>query len=163
MVRAFYAACVLRCRMFKHLLLATDGSALAAKGVKSGVRLAKALGARVTGVYVIEPYLPPMAPEAAVMATSALDPRDYEKAAEAQATKALARLEREARSADVRCATQFVTAPQPWQGMLKVARAKSCDGIVMASHGRGGLGGLLLGSQTARVLAHSKIPVLVIR
>jgi len=97
------------------------------------------------------------------MATAALDPRDYEKAAEAQAAKALTRLEREARSAEVRCTTQFVTAPQPWQGILKVARAKRCDAIVMASHGRGGLGGLILGSQTARVLAHSKLPVLVIR
>ena len=149
--------------MFKHILLPTDGSALAAKGVKSGVRLAKALGARVTGVFVIAPYLPPMAPEAAVMAASALDPRDYDKAAQAQATKALARLEREARDAEVRCATQSVTAAQPWQGILKVARARRCDAVVIASHGRGGLGGLILGSQTARVLAHSKIPVLVIR
>jgi nucleotide-binding universal stress UspA family protein len=149
--------------MFKHVLLPTDGSALAAKGVKSGVRLAKALGARVSGVYVIEPYLPPMVPEAAVMATAALDPRDYQKATEAQAAKALTRLEREARGADVRCTTQFVTAPQPWQGILKVARARRCDAIVIASHGRGGLGGLILGSQTARVLAHSKLPVLVIR
>jgi nucleotide-binding universal stress UspA family protein len=163
MVRAFYAACMLGSRMFKHLLLPTDGSALAAKGVKSGVRLAKALGARVTGVYVIEPYLPPMMPEAAVMGASALDPREYEKAAQAQAAKALARLEREARAAGVRSAKESVTAPQPWQGILKVARAKRCDGVVIASHGRGGLGGLLLGSQTARVLAHSKIPVLVIR
>ena len=115
------------------------------------------------GVFVIAPYLPPMAPEAAVMAASALDPRDYDKAAQAQATKALARLEREARGAEVRCATQSVTAAQPWQGILKVARARRCDAVVIASHGRGGLGGLILGSQTARVLAHSKIPVLVIR
>jgi nucleotide-binding universal stress UspA family protein len=149
--------------MYKHILLPTDGSALAAKGVKSGVRLAKALGARVTGVYVMEPYIPPMMPEATVLGASALDPRDYEKAAQAQAAKALARLERDARGADVRCATQAVTAPQPWQGILKVARARGCDAIVIASHGRGGLGGLILGSQTARVLAHSKIPVLVIR
>lgn len=149
--------------MFKHLLLPTDGSALAAKGVKTGVRLAKALGARVTGVYVIEPYLPTMVPEGAVMAAPAFDPRDYESAAAAQAEKALARLEREARGAGLRCAKQSVTAAQPWQGILKVARAKSCDAVVIASHGRGGLGGLILGSQTARVLAHSKIPVLVIR
>lgn len=149
--------------MFKHLLLPTDGSALAAKGVKTGVRLAKTLGARVTGVYVIEPYLPTMVPEGAVMAAPAFDPREYEKAAGAQAAKALARVEREAQSAGLRCATQSITAPQPWQGILKVARAKSCDALVIASHGRGGLGGLILGSQTARVLAHSKIPVLVIR
>jgi nucleotide-binding universal stress UspA family protein len=149
--------------MFRHLLLPTDGSALAAKGVKSGVRLAKALDARVTGVYVIEPYLPPIVPEAAVMATSALDPREYDKAVKAHAAKALARLEREARGAKLRCATQSVSAAQPWQGILKVARARRCDAIVIASHGRGGLGGLILGSQTARVLAHSKLPVLVIR
>jgi len=149
--------------MFKHLLLPTDGSALAAKGVKTGVRLAKALRARVTGVYVIEPYLPTMVPEGAVMAAPAFDPREYEKAAQAQAAKALARLEGEARGAKLRCATRSITAAQPWQGILKVARARSCDAIVIASHGRGALGGLILGSQTARVLAHSKIPVLVIR
>jgi len=117
----------------------------------------------VSGVYVIEPYLPPMMPEASVLGASALDPRDYEKAAGAQAAKALARLERDARGAEVRCATQAVTAAQPWQGILKAARARGCDAIVIASHGRSALGGLLLGSQTARVLAHSKIPVLVIR
>lgn len=149
--------------MFKHILLPTDGSALAAKGVKTGVRLAKALGARVTGVYVIEPYLPPIMPETAVIAGAALDPRDYDKATKGQAAKALARVESDARGAEVRCATQSVSATQPWQGILKVARAKDCDAIVIASHGRGGLGGLILGSQTARVLAHSKIPVLVIR
>jgi len=149
--------------MFKHILLPTDGSALAAKGVKTGVRLAKALGARVTGLYVIEPYLPPIMPETAMMAGAALDPRDYDKATKGHAAKALARLDGEARGAGVRCATQSVSAAQPWQGILKVARARGCDAIVIASHGRGGLGGLILGSQTARVLAHSKIPVLVIR
>jgi nucleotide-binding universal stress UspA family protein len=149
--------------MFKHILLPTDGSALAAKGVKTGVRLAKALGARVTGVYVIEPYLPPIMPETAMMAGAALDPRDYDKATKAHAAKALARLDGEARRAEVRCATQSVSAAQPWQGILTVARARGCDAIVIASHGRGGRGGLILGSQTARVLAHSKIPVLVIR
>ncbi|HZS65988.1 MAG TPA: universal stress protein [Burkholderiales bacterium] len=149
--------------MFKHILLPTDGSALAAKGVKTGVRLAKALGARVTGVYVIEPYLPPIMPETAVMAGAALDPGDYDKATKGHAAKTLARLESDARGAQVRCATQSVSAAQPWQGILKVARARGCDAIVIASHGRGGLGGLILGSQTARVLAHSKIPVLVIR
>jgi nucleotide-binding universal stress UspA family protein len=102
-------------------------------------------------------------PETAMMAGGALDPRDYDKATKGHAAKALARLDGEARGAEVRCATQSVSAAQPWQGILKVARARGCDAIVIASHGRGGLGGLILGSQTARVLAHSKIPVLVIR
>lgn len=63
----------------------------------------------------------------------------------------------------MRCATRHVTGGQPWQAILKVARAAKCDAVVMSSHGRGGLGGLLLGSETTRVLANSKIPVLVVR
>jgi len=63
----------------------------------------------------------------------------------------------------VRCATQVVTDPQPWGGILRAAHSQKCDLIAMASHGHGALGGLILGSQTHRVLAHSKTPVLVIR
>jgi nucleotide-binding universal stress UspA family protein len=149
--------------MFKHILIPTDGSPLAAKGARSGIRLAKALGARVTGVYVIGPYVPPMGPDVTVMYIPGTSPQEYDKAARAQAAKALAVIEREAKAADVRCTTQTVEALHPWQGILKVARAKKCDVVAMASHGRSGLGGLILGSETARVLAHSKIPVLVTR
>jgi nucleotide-binding universal stress UspA family protein len=149
--------------MFKHILIPTDGSRLALKGIKAGVRLAKALGAKVTGVYVILPYVPPMYAEAAVMYVPGATPQDYEKAAKAHAAKSLAVIERAARSAGVRCATRQVTDLHPWQGILKAARARKCDAIAMASHGRSGLGGLILGSETARVLAHSKTPVLVVR
>ena len=148
--------------MFKHLLLPTDGSPLALKGVKAGLRLAKALGARVTGVYVIAPYIPPISPEAG-MYVPGTDMGDYDKAAQAHGEKALAEVKRAADAAGVRCATQVVTRGQPWEGILKAASKAKCDAIVIASHGRGALGGLLLGSQTSRVLAHSKIPVLVIR
>jgi nucleotide-binding universal stress UspA family protein len=148
--------------MFKHILLPTDGSALAMKGVKTGVRLAKALGARVTGVYVVAPYIPPITPEAG-MYVPGTDLGDYNKAAEMHGEKALAALKRAAEAAGVRCATEVVTRAQPWEGILKAARRARCDAIVIASHGRGGLGGLLLGSQTARVLSHSKIPVVVVR
>ena len=149
--------------MFKHLLLPTDGSALAARGFKAGVKLAKALDARVTGVYVILPYLPPVYGEAAVYYVPGLSPREYQQSAEAAARKALAALEKAAGSAGVRCRTRFVEATHAHEGILKTARASGCDGIVMATHGRGGLGGLILGSETQRVLAHSKIPVLIIR
>ena len=148
--------------MFKHILVPTDGSKLAAKGVKAGVKLAKALGARVTGVYVIQPYFPPMYGEGVAYVPS-LSPQEYKKYSEKAARRALAAVEIEARAAGVRCAIQFVTDPQPWGGTLRVARTRKCDAIAMASHGRGGLGGVLLGSQTQRVLAHSKIPVLVSR
>jgi nucleotide-binding universal stress UspA family protein len=148
--------------MFRHILIATDGSALAAKGVRAGVKLARALGARVTGVSVVQPYLATVYSDATMYMTPAAV-EDYEKATKAQAKKAVAVVERAAKTAEVRCTVRIEEDLQPWQGLLKAARKAGCDAIVMASHGRGGLGRALLGSQTSRVLAHSKIPVLVIR
>lgn len=148
--------------MYKHILVTTDGSRLAARGLKAGVRLAKSLGARVTGVYVIPRYVPPMYGEAAIYVPG-VSPKEYKRITEKQAKKALALVEIEARMAGVPYATRFVVEDPAWRGILRVARAAKCDAIVMASHGRGGLGGLILGSETTRVLAHSKIPIVVIR
>jgi nucleotide-binding universal stress UspA family protein len=148
--------------MFKHILIPTDGSRLAAKGIKAGVKLAKALGARVTGVYVAAPYMPPVYSETAPYMTG-VSQKDYRTQVERQAKKALAAVEIEAGLAKVPCKLESATDVQPWRAILRVARARKCDAIAMASHGRGGLGGLILGSETARVLAHSKIPVLVTR
>ena len=148
--------------MYKHILLPTDGSALALRGAKAGIRLAKALGARVSAVYVIPPYVPPLYGDAAVF-VPAFDPADYRKAMEKQAARALAAVQKEARAAGVRCKELFLTDPQPFKGILRAARREKCDAIAMASHGRGGLGGLILGSETNRVLAHSKLPVVVMR
>ena len=148
--------------MFKHILIPTDGSRLALKGAKAGVRLARALGARVTALFVIQPYFPAMYGEAAIY-VPAVSPKEYRKASAQAAKKALAAVEAEARAAGVACAALSVADPQPWGGILRVARSKKCDAIALASHGRGALGGLLLGSETQRVLAHSKIPVLVTR
>jgi len=149
--------------VFKHILIPTDGSKLSAKGVKAGVRLAKALGAKVTGLYVIFPYVPPIYDEAALYYIPGVSPQESKKLYEKQAKKALAALEIEAQTARVPCRTRFVTQDQPWRAILRTARASKCDAIVIASHGRGGIGGLILGSETTRVLASSKIPVLVIR
>jgi nucleotide-binding universal stress UspA family protein len=148
--------------MFKHILISTDGSRLAAKGVKAGVKLAAALGARVTGVYVSPPWRTPMVSEGTVYGRIS-SPQEYKRDMERVARKLLAAIEIEAQAAGVACGTTHVTADQPWQGILQAARAKKCDLVSMASHGRGGLTGLLLGSETARVLAHSKLPVLVTR
>jgi len=148
--------------MFKHILLPIDGSALAMKGARAGVRLAKALEARVSAAYVIPPYTPPMYGEGAMYIPS-VEPQEYRRITEKQAGKALAAVEAEARAAGVRCKSLFLTDSQPFKGILRAARSQKCDAIAMASHGRGGLGGLILGSETSRVLAHSKIPVIVIR
>jgi len=148
--------------MFKHILISTDGSPLAAKGIEAGVRLAAALGAKVTGVCVIPPWRMPVYGEGVTYGIPR-SPQQHKEAAEKAARKALAAVEIEAETAGVPCATQIVTAERPWEGILRVAKAKRCDLLSIASHGRGGLGGLLLGSETQRVLAHSKLPVLVTR
>jgi nucleotide-binding universal stress UspA family protein len=148
--------------MFKNILVCTDGSRLAAKGVKAGIRLAKATGARVTAVYVSPPWRAPLISEGVVYG-QVYSPQAYRQAMERVAKKALAAVQIDAEAAGVGCATLHVSAEPPWQGILQAARTKKCDAISMASHGRGGLGGLLIGSETARVLAHSKLPVLVTR
>jgi nucleotide-binding universal stress UspA family protein len=149
--------------MFKHIAIPTDGSKLADKGVKAGVQLAQSLGARVTGVYVIPPYRPPVYGEAAAYYVPGMSPEDYKKQCLKAAKKALTTVQIEAQAAGVRYDMRIVTAPRPHEGILRAARSAKCDAIAMASHGRGALGGLLLGSETTRVLAHSKLPVLVTR
>ena len=149
--------------MFKHILIPTDGSKLAGKGVKAGVKLARALGAKVTGLYVIFPYVPPIYGEAAMYYVPGLSPQESKKIYEQQAARALAGVQNEAKAARVRCDVKHVTAGRPWEAILRTARLAKCDAVVMASHGRSGFGGAILGSETTRVLASSKIPVLVVR
>lgn len=150
--------------MYKHILIPTDGSKLALKGVRAGIRLAAALGARVTAVHIAPVYMPPIYGEAMIYPVpGGYSPGAWKKQIAALATRAFAPVEREARKAGVAFASRRVTDAQPWAGILRAARASRCDAIVMASHGRGAVGGLLLGSETSRVLAHSKLPVIVIR
>ncbi|MBM5812296.1 MAG: universal stress protein [Gammaproteobacteria bacterium] len=148
--------------MYQHILIPTDGSRNSLKGIRTGIALAQTLGARVTGVFVTEPYRPPVYGEAAVYMPE-LTPQRYLQAAVAEAKQALAGIERQAGTAGVGCATVVVNGDQAWRGIVRTARSKKCDLIVMASHGRSGIAGLLLGSHTAKVLTHTKIPVLVCR
>jgi len=114
--------------MFKHILLPIDGSALAMKGARAGVRLAKALEARVSAAYVIPPYTPPMYGEGAMYIPS-VEPQEYRRITEKQAGKALAAVEAEARAAGVRCKSLFLTDSQPFKGILRAARSQKCDAI----------------------------------
>ena len=148
--------------MFKHILVPTDGSRLSAKAVKVAVKLAKQIGAKLTGVYVIPPYVPPMYGEAAIYVPE-ITPRRYKELSEKEAKKALAVVEIDAQTARVPCKTLWLTDDQAWKGITRSAKSRKCDLIVMASHGRRGLSGLLLGSETTKVLTHSKVPVLVCR
>ena len=148
--------------MFKHILVATDGSRLSGKAIRTAVKLAAATGAKVSGVFVIAPYVPATYGEGALYAP-ALSPRRYKELTEREARKALAAVEIEARTAGVEYGTAMLTADSPWKGIGRSAERKGVDLVVMASHGRRGLAALLLGSETTKVLTHSKVPVLVCR
>lgn len=145
--------------MFRHLLIATDGSELANRAVEHGLGLARALGAEVTALTVVEPF-----PSTAhVMMPSADDVRRYEIGATADAERLLGLVSDRAREMGVTCSTRHVGSDRPADAILETSRDIGCDAIVMATHGRRGLDRLLVGSQAARVMSRSRVPVLVCR
>jgi len=144
--------------MYKHLLIATDGSELAGKAVCTGLELAKALGAKVTAVTVTEAWATTVSGEAALV----FPVEEYERAAAQNAARILADVAAQAKKQGVACETMHVTE-FPAEGIVATCKDKGCDLIVMASHGRRGLSRVLLGSQAVRVLTHSTVPVLICR
>lgn len=148
--------------MYKHILVATDGSRLSLKAVKTAASLAASLDAKLSGLYVMLPYLPPMYAEAAAYFPT-MSPKAFAAAMEKEALAALAPAKKAADAAGVVLHSLKATEAQAWNAIIKAARAKKCDLIVMASHGRRGLSALVLGSETTKVLTHSKVPVLVVR
>jgi nucleotide-binding universal stress UspA family protein len=145
--------------MYKHLLIASDGSELAQKAVDQGLALAKTLSARATAVNVTEPWTAVAPGEVAI----AFPLDEYEKGAAANAMKILKGIADAAEKAGVACETMHVKDQFPAEGIIETAKARNCDLIVMASHGRRGLMRLVLGSQANRVVANSAVPVLVCR
>ena len=145
--------------MFRNILIATDGSDLAAKAVEQGVLFAKEIGAKVTAVTVTQPF------HAVSVKPSQLEytPIEYKKHAEAHAAKVLDTISDAAKTAGVVCETLHVEHERVYQAIIGAAMARRCDLIVMASHGRRGVSAVVLGSETVKVLTHSKIPVLVYR
>jgi len=147
--------------MFKNILIPTDGSRLSAKAIRAGVAYARSVKARITGCYVVEPfqpyylgdYIPPDMPT----------PKEFERHAREAGEKYLKKIEVAARAAGVAYSGTVLAADTPYAGIISAAKKKRCDLIFMASHGRRGLSGFLLGSETHKVLTHSKIPVLVYR
>jgi nucleotide-binding universal stress UspA family protein len=145
--------------MYKHILIATDGSDLASKALGQGLSLAKALAAQVTIVTVTEPWATRVMGEAAI----AFPFNEYERAMAANAADILSKASAMATQVGVVCSTVHVTERHPADGILETANGRACDLIVMASHGRRGLAQLLLGNQARNVVAHSSIPVLICR
>lgn len=147
--------------MFKHILIPTDGSSASRGAIEAGVKLAKAVGARVTGIVAAPPATPIIFRN---RLPSGYDtPRHNEVLIERAAAAHLAVIEKASKAAGVRCNCLTVKSDFPADTILETAKKAKCDLIVMASHGRRGLRGLLLGSETQKVLAASTIPVLVHR
>ena len=147
--------------MYKHFLVATDGSKLSGKAVAHAISLAKRLKARVTAFYAAPPMPMPMYTEGVVFEPPSK--REYQEAIERDATRILDAVAARAKAAGVACGTDYAIGDAPWEAILAAAKKSRCDAIVMASHGRRGVAALLLGSETQKVLTHSKIPVIVVR
>jgi nucleotide-binding universal stress UspA family protein len=146
--------------MYKHILLPTDGSALSSIAIENGLRFAKAIGAKVTGFHVtverqaesFEDYAP----------IEAKAPK-LEEVAKQEAEQYLKVIADKARALGVDCQTYSMRHIAPHQAIITMATQIGCDLIVMASHGRKGVTGDLVGSETTRVISQCKIPVLVYR
>ncbi|MDR3387593.1 MAG: universal stress protein [Rudaea sp.] len=153
--------------MIRHILIPSDGSERSDAAIKHGVRFAKALGAKVTGVHVIPPFHSFTYRSQMLLTYHVALPEDseagYKRATGECAKKILQAIKRAASAEGVSCDTIKVIDDQPFKAILEVAGKKGCDLIVMASHGHSGIGAVLLGSETQKVLTHSQIPVLVYR
>lgn len=147
--------------MYTHLLVPTDGSKLSDKAVTHAVSLAQALRAKISFFYASPDY--PLPAYADGVVYEPMSKREYTQMAAREAEQVLDRASTKARAAGVDCERMHSIASAPWEAILKAARKSKCDAIVMASHGRSGLSAMLLGSETQKVLTHSKLPVLVVR
>ncbi|MFN6960954.1 MAG: universal stress protein, partial [Rhodocyclaceae bacterium] len=143
--------------MFKHLLVPTDGSQLSGQAVKRAVEFAKETGARITFFYAKPEYPVAFYGEGALIDPTT--PEKFAQMADQQAQEILDACAQLAAAAGVACTTRSKTSDIPYEAIIEAAESAGCDLIFMASHGRRGLGALLLGSETQKVLTHSKIPV----
>jgi nucleotide-binding universal stress UspA family protein len=147
--------------MFKHILIPTDGSEISRKAVAAGIELAKAVGAKVTAVYAAPSATPIVYKH--FLPVGYMTPQKHAQAIKRAAAHYLEFAEKAAKAARVPCETVSVTSDFPADAILTLAAKRKCDLIYMASHGYRGVKAVLLGSETQKVLAHAKIPVLVHR
>ena len=145
--------------MFKHLLVPTDGSALSGEAIRMAIGLAKTFEAKILGIHAI-PEFHLLTYDTEMLTGTRTE---YARHARNHAERYLAVIEQAAADAGVFCETTWVVNDHPYEAIINTAKERDCDLIVMASHGRRGVEGLLIGSETQKVLTHSRIPVLVCR
>lgn len=149
--------------MYGHILIPTDGSDFARKGVDAGLELAEKLGSKVTALMITEPY-PLYATSAHLVFVPADNEIDrYEASQRAFAEAALEAVAKKAEKLGVAIETLHLSNELPSDAIVKTAAERGCNLIVMASHGRRGIARMLLGSQTSQVLHDTRVPVLVVR
>lgn len=147
--------------MFKHILVPTDGSDLSTGTAARAISFAREAGARITFFFAKPDYPVAFYGEGALIDPTT--PEKFSEMADQQATEILTRCEAMAKEAGVQSASTSSVNDVPYEAIISAAESTGCDLIFMASHGRRGISGLLLGSETQKVLTHSKIPVLVYR
>ena len=149
--------------MFQHMLVPTDGSAMSESAVERAVGFAKSSGAEITFFHAQESFY--ARTDVALFGEGfAINPDLGESFAQANRERAetiLKAATSHAEAAGVPCTSSTAVHPVIYEAILAAASKHNCDLIFMASHGRRGLAGLLIGSETQRVLTHSKLPVLV--
>jgi nucleotide-binding universal stress UspA family protein len=144
--------------MFKRILVPTDGSDITAKAVDTTIALAKSLAAQLFTISVKEPF-----PYSAISEMQPTPPQEFFDAQERIASRRVQTVREACDAAGIVCEAHTVEALHPWEAIIEHADRMGCDLVVMASHGRRGVSALLLGSETQKVLTHSKIPVLIVR
>jgi len=147
--------------MYRKILVATDGSTLSKKAVRSAIELAGAVGAELIALYVVPRY-PVSYFEGGVTVSTADIARTEKQWAERG--QAVVDAVRDAAVAEgVKARATVVKSDLIAEAILANVKKNKCDLVVMASHGRRGLKRILLGSETQQVLTHSTVPVLVLR
>lgn len=147
--------------MFKHILVPTDGSTLSQDTVRRAVTFAREAGAHITAFYAKPEYPVAYFGEGALIDSTT--PEQFAKLADEQADKVLGFVEKLCDQTGVPCTRLTLTSDVVYEAIIEAANQSQCDLIFMSSHGRRGISGLLLGSETNKVLTHSTIPVLVYR
>ena len=149
--------------MFHRILVPTDGSALSTKAAAYAVKLARANHAQIVALHVIPSFKPTAYADGIVPYAELYSSAEYRRATESYAKRMLDRIAKRAAAAKVRCEVALATSDTPWRAIATEAKKRGCDLIVMGSHARRGLQGVILGSETTKVLSHSRTPVLVTR
>jgi nucleotide-binding universal stress UspA family protein len=145
--------------MYKHILIPTDGSELSQKAIREGVKFAKEIGAEVTG-FISTPRFHVLSLNPTMVTDTG---SEFRKDSDEAAARALDAVKQMSDAAGVPCTIDSAVGDEPSEEIIEAAQRNHCDLIIMASHGREGLSAVLMGSETAKVLSHSNIPVMVCR